>query len=307
MNLRQLQYFSKVLETRSMTAAADQLHLAQPALGSQIKLLEDELGVALFNRHSRGVTPTPAGDLLYQHAQDILGRVDRAMDEVRHLGSVERPQLRLGISPSMVRMIGPEAIIALQRKVASGVAFSIIEERTHTLLEALGQGLVDIAFVNNVEKTPGLERKAVLEEDLLLVTTPETAPAVADDTVSFVEALAQPLAISGRRGVLRQIVENEAERLSMRVNVAYELYSIASMKALVLRGDAATVAPYNIVAEEIKSGALVGKRITRPALTRTIFVVRRSVIPDNAFGIDAFIEAMIDAYLAQVQPWVRRL
>jgi LysR family nitrogen assimilation transcriptional regulator len=79
------------------------------------------------------------------------------------------------------------------------------------------------------------------------------------------------------------------------------------MKALVLRGDAATVAPYNIVAEEIKSGALVGKRITRPALTRTIFVVRRSVIPDNAFGIDAFIEAMIDAYLAQVQPWVRRL
>ena len=64
MNLRQLRYFLSVVEAGNMTRAADQLHVAQTALGMQIKQLEESLGVALLVRHSRGVEPTPAGKLL---------------------------------------------------------------------------------------------------------------------------------------------------------------------------------------------------------------------------------------------------
>ena len=68
MNLRQLRYFVSVVETGSMTRAAEQLHVAQTALGMQIRQIEEDLGVALLVRHSRGVEPTKAGRLLHERA-----------------------------------------------------------------------------------------------------------------------------------------------------------------------------------------------------------------------------------------------
>ena len=70
MNLRQLRYFVSVVEAGNMTRAAEQLHVAQTALGMQIRQIEEDLGVALLVRHSRGVEPTKAGSLL--HARALL-------------------------------------------------------------------------------------------------------------------------------------------------------------------------------------------------------------------------------------------
>ncbi|HTI88742.1 MAG TPA: LysR family transcriptional regulator, partial [Alphaproteobacteria bacterium] len=78
MTLRQLHYFLRILELKSFSKAAANLHIAQPALGLQIRKLEDELGVPLLNRHSRGVTPTEAGLILREHAQTVLRQVERA-------------------------------------------------------------------------------------------------------------------------------------------------------------------------------------------------------------------------------------
>ena len=147
-----------------------------------------------------------------------------------------------------------------------------------------------------------------MEEDLLLVRASDRTPPDAQDNVSFVEALEHPLAISGRRGVLRRIVEDEAERLSRTVKVAFELYSIAALKALVVRGDAATIAPYNMVAEETRTGLLKGRRIVRPTLFRTVFIARRTEINNATYaGIERYIDALIDVYLKAVHPWARRL
>ncbi|MGE0315145.1 MAG: LysR family transcriptional regulator [Lautropia sp.] len=82
MNLRQLKYFVKVVEAGSMTRAAEQLFVAQPALGMQIRQLEEDVGVALLDRHSRGVTPTRAGALLLERARAILALVEQARSEV---------------------------------------------------------------------------------------------------------------------------------------------------------------------------------------------------------------------------------
>src|SRR5262245_36368764 len=89
-NFRQLTYFRKVVDLGNMTAAAEMLNVAQPALGSQIRQLEGELGVELLVRHSRGITPTPAGELLYNHARHILDDVDQAAREVRALSAAKQ-------------------------------------------------------------------------------------------------------------------------------------------------------------------------------------------------------------------------
>ena len=76
MNLRRLQYFVKIVDIGSLTQAADILHVAQPALSQQLAVLENELKVKLLDRSVSGVTPTPAGKILYAHAQTILRQVE---------------------------------------------------------------------------------------------------------------------------------------------------------------------------------------------------------------------------------------
>jgi LysR family transcriptional regulator, nitrogen assimilation regulatory protein len=77
LNLRQLRYFVTAVDLCNITRAAKKLHVAQPALGLHIRELEAELGVTLLHRHSRGVEPTTAGQLLYSRANLVLSSLSR--------------------------------------------------------------------------------------------------------------------------------------------------------------------------------------------------------------------------------------
>src|SRR3954464_7804861 len=105
MNLRQLKYFVGVVQAGNINRAADQLHVAQTALGMQIRQLEEDLGVSLLVRHSRGIETTPAGKLLYDRAIQILGLVeDTRRDLAAHdVGSME--SVRLGTTPALMAAI----------------------------------------------------------------------------------------------------------------------------------------------------------------------------------------------------------
>lgn len=305
-------YFRKVIEAGNMTAAARQLNLAQPALGAQIRQLETELGVSLVVRHSRGIMPTAAGRLLYERAQEILESVEQAARDVRTLNSQHHNQLRIGFNPSTLLVLTPD-VITDTSETMPGVSVSLVEERTPVVLDALEHNQIDLGFLYlyNLPERPGLTRRAVIEEDLLLVTAPSLQPQASDrePTVSLAEALRYDLAIGGERGDLRNIVESEAQRLSLKVKIAYELQSGESTKLIVGRGTAATILPYSLAAEELKSGALVGRRIDRPALTRILYVVRPHVHASalDEAGVRAHIDKLIEAILASIGPWARRL
>jgi len=305
-NFRQLTYFRKVVETGSITAASTALNLAQPALGAQIRLLEDELGVELLHRHSRGVTPTTAGELLYQHAQHLLDGLEQASREVRALAVKGSQQLRLGVAPSMALLVGPDTLLGKPHQMP-GITVSLVEERTTALLAALRQGQLDLAFLSNVEEQPWLQRHALLEEDLLLVTAASQLPP--PEEIGFADALRYDIAIGGERSVLRHVVESEARRLSMTMRVAYEVHSLSAMKNIVARGMAATIMPYGVVETEVRAGKLSAQLIVRPALTRTLYVVCRRDQPDylEVPQISEHIERVVASYLSKVTPWARRL
>ncbi len=94
-----------------MTRAADHLNVAQPALGLQIRQLEDDLGSILLTRHSRGVKPTPAGRTLFERAQKILALVDETRAEMLALRGATSETLRLGITPSIMSLIGYDLLV----------------------------------------------------------------------------------------------------------------------------------------------------------------------------------------------------
>lgn len=302
MKLRQLRYFAKVVETGNITRAAEQLNLAQTALGIQIRNLEDSLRVPLLERHSRGVRPTRAGMLLYERALDILRRIEETRQDVASL-SGERVNLRLGTTPSIVRLIGADLIVEASRALPD-IALHVVEELSFVLVDALHRGELDYVLAYYVGETRGLRRHALLEEDLLLISSPEAVAGLGDE-VSFRQAAQSDLALASDRDTIWQIMHETGARLSIEPNIAYQVQSMQALKTLIQHGLAHSIMPYGTVAEGLRSGELKARRIVNPAPRRTLYLLssapRRHLADERRF-LD-FVNTMVDHLTAAIGPY----
>ena len=109
MDLRQLRYFARVVESGSFSKAANQLHVAQPALSQHVRHMEDELGVTLLHRGSQGVAPTEAGQRLHRHAKRILAEFAEIPDSVRGEAIAPRGDVRFGLPGTVSEILAAAA------------------------------------------------------------------------------------------------------------------------------------------------------------------------------------------------------
>jgi LysR family nitrogen assimilation transcriptional regulator len=268
MNLRQLRYFLSVVETGNMTRAADQLHVAQTALGMQIRQLEESLGVALLVRHSRGVEPTPAGKLLRDRAVEILKLVEQTRKDVSGDGDRDTETIRLGITPALMLIVGTE-IAMVARERLPGVSLSMVEAMSHVLADTLARGETDFILCYDVPDLPHISRMPMLEDDLVLVTLPDGEKR---QPVSFAEMLKLDLAMPEEGDTVRSAVARAAREMKRELRIAYEVRSISAMKNLVSRGAAAAVLPFFAVIDEVRDGKLDARQIIEPSIRRTLYL-----------------------------------
>lgn len=271
MNDRQLRYFVKVAEVGNMTKAAALLHVAQPALGIQIRQLEELLGTPLFERHSRGVSVTPAGQKLYDRACVILRLMEEAETEIKAFGENRQETLTLGVTPSIMRLVGTEIITAVRRDLPD-VYLSLIEETSYVLEGSLQRGEIDLALTYELPENTPIANTPMLVEELLLVTHPRMAPQA--PAISFADLLGMELVLAHSRDPIRILVENAARERGLDVSVAYEVQSLQATQRVVMEGSAASILPYGTVAQELAGGKLVSRRIVDPQLNRTLYLAR---------------------------------
>src|SRR3981081_3782466 len=238
----------KVIEAGNITRASEQLLVAQPALGLQIRLLERDLGVALLVRHSRGVAATAAGRLLYERATGIVQSVEETRRAVLALGASHCETVVLGLTPSIMNQVGPDLLIDA-RDQAPNVFISLVEEMSFALVEALERGEVDLALAYEVPERQSLYRRPLLAEEVLFVTAPG-GPAAA--TIAFAQALRHDLVLAGER---------DAALRTVQIKVSFEAQSISVMKSVVARGHAASFMPYGSAIDELRNGTLVARRL----------------------------------------------
>ncbi|MGY1618839.1 LysR family transcriptional regulator [Geodermatophilus sp. SYSU D00691] len=145
MELRQLRYFLAVAEEGRFSRAAQRLHIAAPSLSQQIRALERELRVPLFERTPQAARLTSAGVVLVERARIILAEVDRALADVRVAGTDSREQLTLRVATMAdLALAGPLRRAAL---AIDGVEVSVSSARGDDALEAVRQGRADVAIV----------------------------------------------------------------------------------------------------------------------------------------------------------------
>jgi LysR family transcriptional regulator, nitrogen assimilation regulatory protein len=295
----------KVVEVGNMTRAADLLHVAQPALGLQIKQLERDLDVALLVRHSRGVVPTTAGKLLYERAQAIVKLVEDSSREVKALGSVARETVVLGMTPSIMMQLGSDTLVDA-RDAMPDVFLSLVEEMSHVLIAAMERGELDLALAYDVAERPGLARRAIMEEELLLVSAPDKAPR--GKSIALDKALERDLVQAGERDTIRRLIEEAAHGVSRPVKVAFEAQSIAAMKDIAARGLASSILPFGTAVEELRRGTLVERRLD-PPIKRTLYLVRPSKRPPfkHEAALSAFLARTLQRLLESLGPLAHKL
>lgn len=304
--MRQLHYFAKTVELGNITRAAEALNVAQPALGLQIRQLEQELDVPLLVRHSRGITPTRPGQALYERACDILRLVEDAKNEITGYSGSEKESLILGITPGITNVIGSTIYIDAP-KALPDVHLSIVEEMSHVLIDALERDDIDLAIAYEVPDRPALMRTPLLEEELVFVVGPDKGLRDGDQ-IDLQDLLDYQLVLAGERDAVRRLLSAEAERLALPVRVAFEATSVSMMKSLVMKGEVASVMPRGSVAAELEAGRMVSLRIKNPTVTRTLYLARST--RHARFRAEAeiadFLYELVDGFAEKLGPLVHK-
>jgi len=266
MDLKQLRYFARIAETGNFREAARRLHVAQSALSRQVGLLEADLGVALFERHPRGVTLTPSGTRLFEHARRLLRDAETARLEVRAGGDGLTGRVGFGTTGAMGRLLFARLTERLSA-AAPGVALDLSEGRTHRLLEGIETGALDLALVTGVEPRSDIVLKPLVTDQLYLVARwGETA--LPDGTIQVRDLGAWPLVTFKRPSGPRMTLERAAVQAQTALTFLYEVDSFDVIKDFVARGMGYGVLPHSSIYGDLGRETLRAIPIEGLSLTR---------------------------------------
>ncbi|AKM29523.1 LysR family transcriptional regulator [Pandoraea faecigallinarum] len=168
-DVRLLRYFIAVAETGHMTRAAQRLGIGQPPLSQQIRVLETQLGVTLFERLPRGMALTDAGQAFLADAYDVVRKLDQAVDDVRRVAAGIKGRLSVGFTSSAALHPFVPTVIRAFRSDAPSVSLMLDEASTGDLLDGLRAGHIDVAFIRQPQGNTGeVVVVPVLEEPMVL-------------------------------------------------------------------------------------------------------------------------------------------
>lgn len=149
MNIRDLQYVEAVAELRNFTRAAAALNVSQPALSSQIRKLEKELGVEVFERRQDGVVPTTFGLQLVIAAREVTSIVDRIKETAQHFREIDATPLRLGLTPTLAAYLS-RYFIEMLAQLFPDLRLIVVEEKPIELARLVESQQIDIALISRL-------------------------------------------------------------------------------------------------------------------------------------------------------------
>ncbi len=274
MELRQLEYLVAVVEQASFTRAAALLHVTQPGVSAQIRLLEAELGQQLLDRSERTVRPTHAGDVVLPYARAALVAISSARQAVDDLVGLRRGRIAVGtVAASSFAEALPDLLAAFH-EAHPAVEITLTEANSDLLLEALHAGSLDMAFVGLSGKAPeGIETQVIADE--AIVAAVALADPLAKGASVPLAGLKERSLISLPRGTgLRSALEAACAKAGFRPRIALEASSLNVLVHLASRGLGVAILPGSVAATHHKQ--LHALTITRPQLRARIDLAWRA-------------------------------
>jgi len=277
MDLHRLAVFVKVYELKSLSRSAEAVYLSQPTVSGHLKGLEQELGVHLFDRLSRGVAPTAAADLLYDYARRLLALRDEALAAVTGLSGQVRGRLLVGGSTIPGQYLLPVHLAELRRRYPE-LEVSLAVAGTQSIGQQVEAGQLELGVIGARLDSPRLNYAPCFEDELVLALEAGHAWAGRGE-IGVRELRNLPFllreAASGTRMVTARALEGLGLKLS-ELKIVAELGSTEAVRQAIRSGLGASILSRLAVEEDLKSGRLVQLAVKGLSLKRDFYLVTRT-------------------------------
>lgn len=267
-----LRYFNEVATLGTVRQAAEKLFVAQSAVSRQIGLLEEELGVPLFERHARGMSLTNAGRLLLEYSNDNRVRLAELRGLIQEYETLQRGHASVASVEGMLANFMPNAVRDFSANYP-GISLNISAMGSHAVAEAVAEHRYDLGIVFGNPPRPDLLELARMSQPLCAVVA-RRHPLAAQHDCTLAAAVAYPLILPDRSFGIRQLVDLISAKEKLTLHKIVETNTLYFARRLVMQGDIhVTFLPADAVSMEIEAGTLVAVPLQDPAMRNTHVVL----------------------------------
>jgi LysR family transcriptional regulator, hydrogen peroxide-inducible genes activator len=275
MTLFQLEYIVALEKYRHFRLAAEACHVTQPSLSTQVQKLEEELGVILFDRSARPVTPTPLGQEIVAHARLILGEVAQLEARVQEVTGVMAGELRVGILSTVAPYLIPIVIAGFSRRYPN-VTLAFEELLAEEIFDHVRRDLLD-AGITAAESTATDMVDVPLFREPLVAYLSRQHPLLKKKTLRPSDLQLDDLWLMGKGHCFREtvlnLVESDVTRSAGQAGIKFESGNLETLQRLVDRGHGMTILPWLAVTGEGSHEPASVRPFVRPAPFRNIHLV----------------------------------
>ncbi|MCP4954877.1 MAG: LysR family transcriptional regulator [Photobacterium aquimaris] len=246
MDTRLLIYFTQLAQTKNFTRAAEQLHIAQPALSVAIKKLEQQLDLTLFYRNERKVSLTQEGEVLLIHAKQILQKIADATLAMKELRGLEKGEVRLGVPSMLGSYFFPQILMGFKSHYPN-LKLTIVEAGTQSIRQMLVEGELDLGVIINHNVPSSLQIEHLLRSQMVAVVS-EQHEFATQKSITFDDFFGQELVAFKPGYFHREILDHICEQHHLTANISFET-NLLPMILQIIRHDFAITSLLELVTD----------------------------------------------------------
>lgn len=252
MDIRRLKSFIVIVDSGSITRAADILHLAQPALSQQLAALEDHFGQKLLIRSQQGVTMTDAGQAVYRHAQIILRQMEQAQADAAAAGTSIAGRVSVGLVPFSSAATLSIDLLAETRKRHPAILIHLTESVGQAYSQMIMNGRLELALIHGTGPIKGVKFQPLLTEEFFLVAHRDFGFDADAKPVPIASLDGMPMLMPPIYNFVRRAVETSFTRSRINLKVVAEIETVRTLVQAVAMGLGASIMP-KAIADRIVS------------------------------------------------------
>ncbi|MFF2752836.1 LysR family transcriptional regulator [Psychrobacillus sp. NPDC058041] len=265
MEWQRLEYFQTMAKVQHMTRAAEILSISQPALSRSIAGLEEEIGVPLFDRQGRSIVLNRYGQMFLLRVNRIIKEMNDGLEDIQQLINPEQGEVSLGFLHTLGTSTVPNIIRAFHKQFPH-ITFQFKQNHTHTQLQQLKSGELDLCLLASMEDENQIEWTELWRDELYIIIQ-NNHPLANQKSISLKE-IANESFISMKKGyALRKTTDEIFENLGLTPNVAFEGDEVATVAGFVAAGLGFSILPDG---GEIHSNKIAKLHINDAKCERTI-------------------------------------
>ncbi|MFW6381388.1 MAG: LysR family transcriptional regulator [Bacillota bacterium] len=251
MNIKSLDYFRKIADSRSISRVAENSYISQSALSQKIKKLEDQLGVKLFIRSNRGVKLTRQGQIVRQYSDNILETYNR-MTEQLNRNREQSLDLKIEAVETIATYCLPCALYRIKEKFPTH-NYELISGNSGKIKQDVLNDICDLGFVTDKPAHPDLSALKLVDERVMAVAHRDFQ---IPDRIQLKNLNQYPLILLAGECVIKNELKHNLDRFNLNfneLNILFQLESSEAIKTQLSRGYGISILPYSSVKEELEN------------------------------------------------------